>query len=190
MKKLALLFVVAFIVGLVAAPAMAAGKSDKKKKKVGHLYLYEKVPSDVCCDPWDIVTDGAWGKMKYNKSGKTSDFVFNGHGLPADQNYELIYYPDKLGEQWPREDVQCLGDGGTTNGGGNIHIQGSENTGDLPNVDVGDIDGLDWPAIDGAKIWLVLADDVNCDGEVFNNVWNPEDYLFEGEGIEFEDTDG
>ncbi|GAI83933.1 unnamed protein product, partial [marine sediment metagenome] len=39
-----------------------------------------------------------------------------------------------------------------------------------------------------AKIWLVLTDDVDCEGnEMFG--WNPTEYLFEGDVINFTDTD-
>ena len=179
MKKLTLLFVVAFIVGFVAAPAMAAGKSN-----VGHLYLYEKTPVTPC-GPWTIVPGGAWGKMKYNKSGPTFDFVFNGHGLPAVQPYTLIYYPDIDGDPtFPRE-VHELGSG-TTNGGGNVHIAGSwDPEGDLP-FDY-DEDGP-CPAIVDAKIWLVptgLLDPGH------NNIvgWDVSAILFEDVGISFDDTD-
>jgi len=36
--------------------------------KIGHLYLYEKIepaPPYPAGTPWEIVEDGAWGKMKY-----------------------------------------------------------------------------------------------------------------------------
>ena len=88
MKKLAVFFVVVFIVGFVAAPAMAGGK-------VAKLYLYEKDPSSG----WSIVDGGAWGKMKYNLAGPTFDFVFNGHDLEPGNSYTLLYYPDP----WPGE---------------------------------------------------------------------------------------
>ena len=66
-KLLALAIVLALVAGLIAAPALAAGKNGPAgKSNVGHLYLYEKDPAT-----WGIVDGGAWGKMKYNLSCST-----------------------------------------------------------------------------------------------------------------------
>ena len=158
MKKYIILVLIALLmgalfVGVVAAPA---GKSN-----VGLLYLYEKDPVT-----WEIIEDGAWGKMKYNLSGSTFDFVFNGHGLDAGVDYTLIVY---YGDEWPGAGI-CLGSG-IVDAEGNIHIADS--------VDIGDLTD--------AKIWLVLSDDTdNC----FMAVWNPAEYLFEEEELlTFDDTD-
>jgi len=70
----------------------------------------------------------AWGKMTFDKAGTTFDFVFNGHGLDAGDNYTLIYYPDP----WPGAGLICFGSD-TANAGGNVHIAGSVETNtDLP----------------------------------------------------------
>ena len=174
MKKTLLLLVI--VVLLIGATAVSAGSGKGRgpagKSNVAHLYLFEKVPSE----PWPIVQGGAWGKMKYNLSGSTFDFVFNGHGLEAGEGYRLIYYPDP----WPGVGLICLGSG-TANDEGNIHIAGSVDTGDLP------AEGDDnYP--DGAKIWLVLSEDVDCDGAAMIG-WNPTEYLFEHHLITFDDTD-
>ena len=90
MKKIAILGIVLMLMLVMAVPVMAAGKNGQAgKSNVGHLYLSEKDPRT-----WAIVEDGAWGKMKYNLSGSTFDFVFNGQGLEADTGYSLIYYAD------------------------------------------------------------------------------------------------
>ncbi|MFC1948545.1 hypothetical protein ACFLXY_11580, partial [Chloroflexota bacterium] len=150
------------VVALLAAPAMAAGKTGQAgNSNIGHLYLYEKDPGS-----WEIVEDGAWGKMKYNLSGETFDYVFNGHGLEPGCEYTLIYYPDP----WPGEGLICLGEG-TADKGGNVHIKGSKDTGDLPMT--GDDNHPD-----GAKIWLVLSEDVDCDEQEMTG-WTPCEYLFE-----------
>jgi len=143
-------------------------KGQAGKSNIAHLYLYEKDP-----DTWEIVEDGAWGKMKYNLAGSTFDFVFNGHGLEPGYEYTLIYYLDP----WPGNGLICLGDG-TANGDGNVHIMDSVDTGDLPAS--GDED-------DGAKIWLVLSNDVDCGVKMIG--WNPTEYLFEHNLITFDDTD-
>ena len=167
MKKYLVFVLAVLMIGALATGAFAGpgGKSN-----IAHLYLHEK----FCGDPdWSIVEDGAWGKMKYNVSGSTFNFVFNGHGLEAEYNYTLIYYPDP----WPGTGLICLGSG-TANRGGNVHIAGSVETGDLPIED---------DENDGAKIWLVLSSDVSCDNRMSG--WNPTEYLFEYDLISYEDTD-
>ena len=148
---------------------------------IAHLYLYEKTPGPIAVPPipWDLVEGGAWGKMKYNLSGEEFEYVFNGHGLVEGEDYTLIYYPDKIGNPWPRVDIICLGSG-IANAKLNVHIMGSVDTGDLPDplVDINE----------GAKIWLVLSDDVDCGTKIMTG-WNPTEYLFEGDVITFDDTD-
>jgi len=137
---------------------------------MGHLYLFEKDPAT-----WEIVEDGAWGRLNYARTGPTFDFAFSGHGLVADSSYSLIYYPDP----WPAYGLICLGEG-VGDEFGNVRIRDSVDTGDLPadyddNFDV------------GAKIWLVLSADVDCDGQLMGS-WNPTEYLFENELIFFDST--
>jgi len=84
-----LLLITILLVTLIAPAALAAGKNGKSgKSNIAHLYLYEKDPVS-----WEIVEEGAWGKMKYNTSGSEFDFVFNGHELEPGYDYTLIYYP-------------------------------------------------------------------------------------------------
>ena len=139
------------------------------KSNTAHLYLREKDPTT-----WDIVEDGAWGKMKYHLSGPMFDFVFNGHGLEPGSDYTLIYYPDP----WPGARLICLGSG-IANEEGNVHIMGNVDTGDLPA-------SLDTNP--GAKIWLVLSGDVDCESQKMVG-WTPAEYLFEYDLITFDDTD-
>ncbi len=146
-------------------PSGPAGRSS-----MAHLYLYEKDPST-----WEIVEDGAWGKMTYQTSGMYFSFVFNGHGLVPDSEYTLIYYPDP----WPGKGLICLGTG-IVNEEGNVHIKGAvETCGDLPMKS-------DDNYLYGAKIWLVLSGDVDCDGRAMIG-WNPTDYLFEHVLITYKD---
>lgn len=199
-KKIMMIAVAVLVAGLLVVPVIAKGPSGQAgKSNIAHLYLYEKTPSDDTwgeesddckgwLKPWEIAESGAWGKMKYNLSGPTFDFVFNGHGLPVGQNFTLIYYPDKHGaipdpdEEWPREDIICLGEG-TVNDEGNIHI--AESVDMQTSLPIHDVDSGDcnygWA---GAKIWLVLSDDVNCDGHTMSG-WRPTAYLFEGDVIYF-----
>lgn len=70
------------------------------------------------------IYDGAWAKIRNNLAGPTFDFVFNGHGLPANTNYSLIVLN-------PTTIITT----GTTDGGGNIHLAGSvEINRDIMNV--------------------------------------------------------
>lgn len=167
-KALAIAVCLMFIATAAVAIAGPGGNSN-----IGHLYLYEKDPAT-----WEIVDDGAWGKMKYNLAGPEFNFVFNGHGLEPNTEYTLIYYKDP----WETQIVTCLA-AGTSNGGGNINLANSiELNKDLVDSGVPD-DGTD-----GAKIWLVLSSDVNCEVG-YMAAWNPTEYLFEGNGIFYDDTD-
>ena len=145
-----------------------AGQSD-----TAHLYLFEKDP-----DGWNIVKRGAWGKMRFNFSGSTFDFVFNGHGLESNTNYTLIYYADP----WPGDNPGAYIANGTANPGGNIHLRGSI---DL-QLDLPDLSDENYP--DGAKIWLVLSSDYDAENKKMT-AWNPTEYLFEHNLITYDDTD-
>ena len=171
MKKYLVITLAVILVSALAAGALAAGKTGPAgKSNTAHLYLYEK---DAVT--WDIVADGAWGKMKYNLSGPTFDFVFNGHGLEAGVDYTLIYYADP----WPGDNPGASIASGTTNSFGDIHLMGSKELNmDLPTPP--DTNLL------GAKIWLVLSSDY--DGSKMVG-WTPAEYLFEYNLITFDDTD-
>lgn len=161
--------------------SLAKGKDGQSgKSETGHLYFYEKDPST-----WIIVDGGAWGKMKYNLSGPTFDFVFNGHGLVPTTDYTLIYYPDP----WPGSGLKVLGIG-IVNDEGDIHISGSIDPGeDLPaDWDDNSDESPTGTEIYGAKIWLILTADYGGDPLQMTG-WNPADYLFENAGTFFEDTD-
>ncbi len=169
MKKALLIAVAIVMVLTLGASVVMAAKGDNpandKEEGVGEanvafLYLYEK---DV---DWGIVWDGAWGKMKFNLECNTFDFLFNGHGLEANTDYSLIYYPEPQ-TTWPWP-VTVLASG-TSNNGGNIHLAGS----------------YDFNAnLRNAKIWLVLTDDIE-NGSLSG--WNPGEYLFEHNVITYDD---
>jgi len=181
MKKV--IFAILTVVLVLALPtAVLAAKPDQGLKglkgqagrsNVAFVELWEKDPST-----WEIVEDGAWGKLKYNLEGPTFDFVFNGHGLEVGANYTLIYYADP----WPGNNPGALIANGTANDEGNIHLAGSLDLGmDLPDSGDGN-----YP--DGAKVWLVLSDDY--DGATCQMTgWNPTEYLFEYDLISYNDTD-
>ena len=200
-KKIMKVAMALLLIGLLASPIMAKGPNKQDgskgiskqagKSNVGHLYLYEKAPDPEATreDPWLIVEGGMWGKMRYNLSGPTFDFVFNGHGLPVGQEYTLIYYPDP----WPADGLICLGSGIVTacedeeacvnEGSGNIHIKGFVDTGDLPILEDANYEN-------GAKIFLVPSVDVDCENQVMVGWTGDDANLYEGALIYFTDTDG
>ncbi|OGC45341.1 hypothetical protein A2V49_00855 [candidate division WWE3 bacterium RBG_19FT_COMBO_34_6] len=185
MKKILIAVLSLFLLAVFVAPVLAKGPSAPAgKSNKAHLYLYEKDPST-----WEIVADGAWGKMTYDLSGPMFNYVFNGHSLMAEEEYTLIYYPDP----WPGNSLQCLGSG-MSNKGGELNLKGSVLTGDLPAIfdwnNPANLNNLTGTTIKGAKIWLVKSQDVSCDG-LFSKMigWMPEQYLFEESGIFFEGPD-
>jgi hypothetical protein len=177
MKKYLILVLIVLVMGALFIGVLAekpgnvphgpAGESN-----IAHAYLYEKDAN------WDIVDGGAWGKMTYNLSGSTFDFVFNGHGLEDGVEYCLIYYVDPGPGTWTEfPDIICLGNG-IANSEGDVHIADSVVTGDLPF-------SADENYPEGAKIWLVLFDDVDCGDPSFMFGWHPTEYLFEYDLITF-----
>lgn len=176
MKKIIGFFVALLGLFVFVTPALAVSFNDNgispEDPNIGYLYLVAKDPAN-----WEtLLPNQGWGKLEYNLTGPTFDYVFNGHKLDSSNKYTLIYYPDP----WPGNGLICLGDG-VVNKGGNIHIEGSvDNTGDLPAPYDANYPG-------GAKIWLVSSGDVNCGTKMMTG-WNPNSYLFEYDKISFDDT--
>ena len=186
MRKLVLLLVVVALV-LALPTAVLADKPDKGLKglrgqagnsNVAFVELWEKDAD------WEIVEEGAWGKLKYNLAGPEFDFVFNGHGLELDSDYSLIYYADP----WPGDNPGALIASGSSNDEGDIHLAGPVDLGiDLPDPTDANHPDND-PDLPGAKIWLVLSDDYDATNTKMIG-WNPEEYLFEYDVITYDDTD-
>jgi hypothetical protein len=184
----------------------------------GELHLYEKDPdgpddTEDTEDDWSIVEDGASGKLKYNLSGETFDFEFEGEGLESETGYSLIYYadrqPDRFAE-WGGDNPGALIGSGTSDVDGEIQIEGlinlredlTEGLGmDLPHPD--DANAYYWDYADeadphytgdgyanahGAKIWLVPSSAYD-EGTFKVNSWEPERFLFETDLITYDDTD-
>ena len=186
--------VIALTTILIATPVLAAGKNGPAgKSNIGHLYLYQKDETT-----WEIVEGGAWGKLKYNLSGPTFKFVFNGHSLDPAKEYSLIYYADFENRfaMWGGNNPGALIASGTSNEGGELHLGGSvELNMDLPcppdaNIDVHDYSGPpDYYAhAHGAKIWLVPSEFYN--ESIYQVItWNPSTFLFESDLITYDDTE-
>lgn len=196
MKKYIILVLIVLLISALTVGVLAGKTGKAGKSNVAHLYLYQKTYVDPLDGDYQDVDGGAWGKMKYNTEGEEFEFVFNGHGLVPEMEYTLIYYPDP----WPGNGLICLGEG-TVNGGGEIHIANSLDTGvDLPifgdwNADTSTTT-LEDKSI-GAKIFLVPSNDVDCGGQEMTSWTGPWSgdtdgeniYLFEDELITFDDTD-
>jgi len=194
MKKLLMVaLVLAVAISLVATPVLAGKNGQAGKSNIGHLYLYEKDQTT-----WDIVEGGAWGKMKYNLSGTTFDFVFNGHSLEADTDYSLIYYADFEDRyvNWGGNNPGALIATGTTNLGGQLHLAESIDLGiDLPHPDDANKEIHDYSEAPdyyanahGAKIWLVPSVCYDA-GAKKVDTWSPTRFLFETDLIWYYDTD-
>lgn len=178
----------ALMLGAIVIPALAKGPNGPAgNSNKAHLYLYQKDPVS-----WDIVAGGAWGKMTYDRSGPAFNYVFNGQGLEADKEYSLIYYADP----WPGDNPGALIASGLSDEGGNIHLAGSTNLGiNLPDPEDANYneEGCGDPGTPGdpppfpcggAKIWLVLSDDYDSEARAMTG-WNPTEYLFENNLINF-----
>jgi hypothetical protein len=156
------------------------------------VFLYEKDP-----ETWDVIgKGGAWGFLDYRPQGTMFKFLFVGKKLEPGADYTLIYYPDPwpgdCGDADPATGVICLGSG-VADEYGKVKIVGKgdpanpfyaapQSTGNLPAA-------CDANAGYGAKIWLVLSSDVDCDNHQMTG-WTPSEYLFENTLITFMDTDG
>ena len=212
MKKILILTMVVMLT-LLASVVMA---DENGEAKAGRLFLFQKCDEslinatgydsfgcpNIGTGPWPIFPDkNRWGKLDHSLWGDTFKFSFSGRGLLPETNYTLIYYPDP----WPGdqgEGLICLGSGKTTPNnvkgkgkgkgksgqkGGNIDIHGDVDIGtSLPADYDANFIPRDPSGAVGAKIWLVLSDDVQCtDGPHMLN-WNPTAYLFEYNLIVFE----
>jgi len=149
MKKL---FAVALAIVMVLVLCSSAVLADKGDNPSFHKEDGAGESNVALVHFWKFVgwyqVDGEWyytgadyetlGKMKCNLAGSTFDFVFNGHGLEPNKEYSLVYMtgpwtiknipePPYYVVVWP---IITLADG-SSNNGGNIHLAGSCNLGDI-----------------------------------------------------------
>jgi hypothetical protein len=113
--------------------------------------------------------------MQYRRTGPLFVYGLNAHRLVPSTQYTLIYYAHPWGSP-----TTCLGRG-RSNEYGDVHLMDAVDTGDLPAAYDGNYPG-------GAKIWLVLSRDVDCDARRMT-AWRPAEYLFESGLITFDDLD-
>jgi hypothetical protein len=211
MKKIAISVIVTMFMVFVSV-AMADVNGDGK---AGTVFLFQKCddtlkgaanPDSSGCPnigtgPWPIFPGNhRWGQLKYSLWGLEFEFSFQGHNLLPDRNYTLIYYPDP----WPGKGLICLGSSKTPaangkrghggHGGqgknGAIEIHGDVNIGtSLPASYDANFNPVSPSGAVGAKIWLVLSDDVQCTKPTQMLNWNPTAYLFENNLIVFENAE-
>lgn len=179
MLRKVLPFLLLFCMLLAVTPVLAMPPTGPKgKSNQAQLLLVPKDPTWAALWPTNVNGTGTtFGSLKYEQSGATFDFKFNGHGLIPNTQYSIIYYPDQYDASgrtiWPHNIL--IPANATSNNGGNLNIAVSIPIGqDLP---------LPWDANypSGAKIWLVLSSDIKYttgnQGLMFG--WNPTAYLFE-----------
>lgn len=199
MKRFAILMIVVMFT-VISSVAMA---DQNGAAKVGRLFLYQKCDEsligtegydsfgcpNIGTGPWPIFSDKhRWGRLHYNLWGDKFKFSFHGRRLLPSTEYTLIYFPDP----WPGEGkdgkgVICLGHGKTTPRKGNLNIHGRVDIEtDLPAPYDANFNPVDPSGAVGAKIWLVLSEDVACSDNPRMLNWNPTAYLFEYNLITFE----
>ena len=135
-------------------------------------------------DPdWQIIDDTYKATLTYNMTSPTFNYSLTGRAPLVNTKYCLIYYADP----WAGTGA-LIGCGSTGEDNRNISFSGSKELGmDLP--DWGTYADENHP--EGAKIWLVTAEDYNGNNESTGpmTAWNPADYLFETALITYDDTD-
>ena len=209
-----IILVMVMLLAVVASVVMA---DENGEGKAGRLFLFQKCDESLipisghdsfgCPNipgPWSIFPDKErWGRLDHSLWGDKFKFSFSGRGLPPEKNYTLIYYPDP----WPGDKLICLGSGKTTPAkgkgkghgksgqkGGNIEIHGVVDIGtSLPADYDKNFNPMSPSGAVGAKIWLVLSEDVQCPtatvaSKMLN--WNPASYLFEYNLIVYERREG
>ena len=185
MKKIFILMT-AMVLTLLTSVVMA---DENGGGKAGRLFLFQKCDESLTdpllysggCPkgpgPWPIFSgNDRFGKMDYTLWGPTFKFSFEGKKLLPEKNYTLIYYADP----WPGNGIGgsliCLGNDKTTppkgkgkghgktgQKGGNIEIHGNVDIGtSLPAPYDANFTAMLPSVAVGAKIWLVLSDDVQC----------------------------
>jgi len=124
----------------------------------------------------EIDGDGIEGTLVFETIKTTFDYEFDAIGLAADTDYSLIYYADPWAGDNPGAFIGTF----TADGVGTISETGSVDLGmNLPSEP-------DENYLDGAKLWLVLADDYDETTQEMI-AWNMDCYLFEHELVAYSD---
>lgn len=133
---------------------------------------------------WQIVDEpnNIKATLTYNMTSQTFDYSLTGKAPLKNTDYCLIYYADP----WPGNNGALIGCGKTAETNRTISFSGSFEFEDLPI-------SSDQNSPEGAKIWLVTADDyseITTPGQQGHMIgWDPDDYLFETGLITYDDID-
>ena len=154
---------------------------------------------------WACKDDEIVGFLRYNCSGKefmsflSIEYDFIGINLEGETKYSLIYYADKCPREtkWGGDNPGFVIDTDESKYNGGLELSGSVDLDmDLPHEDDENYIHYNYGGnpdyyahTHGAKIWLVLTDDLTNSKELPLIVWNPDDYLFKTDLIWYEDTD-
>jgi hypothetical protein len=147
---------------------------------------------------WKVISDGIYADLTFGTVGPKFTGTLTTHGLTAEKDYALIYYPDKAADRFNKWD----GAGGVviTTWHGNAAGPIDKDLGiNLPNTGdwniIADPDyclnhnGFDsYAHCRGAKIWIVPTADLTS-GALPLTAWNPTTYLFETDLITYLDSD-
>lgn len=159
------------MMGLIATPAFAFGgfHHPPPRPNLAHVFLWEKDPST-----WQIVPNGAFGKLTYNQSCSKFFYDFDGKKLQPKTPYSLIYYADKPDRfvNWGGDNPGALIASGKSDKKGKLCLKGCKEL----NMDLPCPPDANYPT--GAKLWLVLSSDYDA-ALAKLTAWNPTEYLFE-----------
>lgn len=126
----------------------------------------------------EINDDGISGTLIFQTMKTNFDYKLTAEGLIPDTEYSLIYYADPWAGNHPGAHIWTY----VSDQNGEINVEDHINLGmNMPQEE-------DENHLDGAKIWLVLADDYDpLTHEMIN--WNMGLYLFEHELVAYSDCD-
>lgn len=153
--------------------ARQVGAPAPESEASGVLGLREK---DIIT--WEVVDGGASGTLTYNLSGSDFEYDLSVAGLD-DVGYSLIYYADPRPGNHPGRLI-----GTHVASGGSITVIGG-----LTNLSMDLPDSADANYPVGAKVWLVPSSAYNSDTRSITNWGEAENFLFEMNLIQYEDTD-
>ncbi len=170
----------ALMIGFALSVPAVSAAGGNSSKPTDRLFFHEEDEFG------DVVVGGAYGSMKYSLSGPEFVFWFIAHDgevgdcLPVDTSFSLIYLPDVDDDEVIGEGMMVLAEGTSwlccEGVSVVLRLVGSVDTGNLP---------AEADRNDGAMIVLVLSEDV---GDGCMDAWNPTEYLFPDNLIEFDDT--
>lgn len=148
------------------------GEPGKPSDAASTLLLVKKNPAD-----WSIVDGSSGGLLYYNASGPEFTYLLSARGLAICTPYSLIYYTDP----WPGAGGHLIASG-SPDASGNLFLIGEVDLGHNIPIDT----DPNYP--EGGKVWLVLSVDYDAvSGQL--TAWNPNNYLFEYNLINYLDTD-